>query len=48
MAKTANDFIGYKVGDIVTLSDLQTQKDFGKLTVDFLIKEVLFVNGYIT
>lgn len=34
-----NDFLGYGVGDIITLSDIQTQKEFNKLEVDFRIIE---------
>lgn len=40
MAKTVADFLGYKVGDILTLSDLQTQEEFKKLSVDFTIREI--------
>lgn len=35
-----NNFIGFEEGDIVTLSDLQTQRDFGSLSADFRIKQV--------
>lgn len=37
--KTANDFTGFGVGDIITLSDLQTQNEFDELSVDFVVKE---------
>jgi len=40
MPKTVDNFIGYKIGDIITLSDLQTQKEFNEMSVDFRIKEV--------
>ena len=40
MAKTVADFLGYQVGDILTLSDLQTQEEFKKLSVDFTIREI--------
>jgi hypothetical protein len=38
MAKIS-DFLNYGVGDIATLSDLQTQKEFKKMEADFLIIE---------
>jgi len=34
-----NDFKGFNKGDIITLKDIQTQKDFGELSVDFPIIE---------
>jgi hypothetical protein len=34
-----SDVLNYGVGDILTLSDLQTQKEFKKLEVDFTIVE---------
>lgn len=34
-----SEFLGYGVGDIITLSDLQTQKEFKKMSVDFTIIE---------
>jgi hypothetical protein len=34
-----NDFLGYGTGDIITLSDIQTQKEFNKMEVDFKIIE---------
>ena len=40
MPKMLSDFIGFRVGDIIALSDLQTQTEFGKMSVDFPIKEV--------
>ena len=40
MPKTVADFLGYRVGDILTLSDLQTQEEFGKLEVDYTIREI--------
>lgn len=33
-------FLDYKPGDIITLSDFQTQKDFDASTVDFLIESI--------
>lgn len=42
--KTANDFRGFGVGDIITLSDLQTQAEFNELHVDFVIKEARVYN----
>jgi hypothetical protein len=36
---TISDFLNYGIGDIATLSDLQTQKEFKKMEVDFLIIE---------
>jgi hypothetical protein len=38
--KKIKNLLNYNVNDIITLSDLQTQKEFGKLDVDFSIKEV--------
>jgi hypothetical protein len=38
MAKIS-DFLNYGVGDIITLSDLQTQKEFKKMEADFQIIE---------
>jgi hypothetical protein len=35
--KSINDFIGFEVGDIITLSDIQTQKEFKEMEVDFKI-----------
>ena len=34
-----SEFLGYTVGDIITLSDFQTQKEYGKMSVDFTIIE---------
>lgn len=34
-----SDFLGYHVNDIITLSDIQTQKEFNKMEVDFRIIE---------
>jgi len=33
------EFLGFSKGDIITLSDIQTQKDFNEMTVDFKIIE---------
>jgi hypothetical protein len=40
MPKILKDFVGYQVNDLVTLSDLQTQAEYSKMTVDFPIREV--------
>lgn len=40
MAKTAEELKGYKVGDIMTLSDLQTQMEFDQPSYDFTLIEV--------
>lgn len=40
MPKEASDFLKFKEGDIITLSDLQTQVEFNSTSADFLIKEV--------
>lgn len=40
MSKAVDDFIGFGVGDIITLSDIQTQEEYNKTSVDFRIKEV--------
>jgi len=37
MPKTVDEFTGFGVGDIVTLSDFQTQTEFGQPEVDFKI-----------
>ena len=37
---TVSNFTGFHNGDIITLSDLQTQKEFNKMEVDFRIIEV--------
>lgn len=37
MPKTVNDFIGYQEGDVITLSDIQTQQEYGESEVDFII-----------
>ena len=42
MAVTINDFSQMSVGDIITLSDLQTQKEYDALSADFKVKEVRF------
>jgi hypothetical protein len=34
------DFLGFKVKDIITLSDIQTQTEYSKISVDFVITEV--------
>jgi len=39
MAKSINDFLRFGVGDVVTLSDLQTQETFNESSVDFMITE---------
>lgn len=33
--KTVKEFLGFNVKDIVTLSDLQTQAEFDRMSVDF-------------
>lgn len=38
--KAVSNFKGFGKGDIATLSDIQTQKEFGDLTADFKIIEV--------
>jgi hypothetical protein len=38
--KTVAEFLGYGVGDLITLSDLQTQEEFKKMSVNFPIREV--------
>lgn len=38
--KSIENFLGFGEGDICTLSDLQTQKEFGEMSVDFAVKEV--------
>jgi hypothetical protein len=35
-----NDFAKLDIGDIITLSDIQTQKEYNSLQSDFIIKEV--------
>jgi len=40
MGKPVKDFKSFRKGDIVTLSDIQTQKEFGELSSDFRIIEV--------
>lgn len=40
MSKTIDDFTGFGVDDIITLSDLQTQEEYNKTSVDFRIREV--------
>lgn len=40
MSKDVSNFKGFRKGDIATLSDIQTQKEFGDLTTDFKIIEV--------
>jgi hypothetical protein len=37
MSKTVNDFIGYQEGDVITLSDIQTQQEYNESEVDFII-----------
>lgn len=39
MAKSVDELINFNPGDIITLSDLQTQKDYDSLKTDFLIEE---------
>lgn len=36
---TVKDFLGFEVGDILKLSDLDTQTEFGESSVSFKIKE---------
>ena len=38
--KTAQDFNNLKIGDIIKLSDLQTQEDFGEFPVVFKVEDV--------
>jgi hypothetical protein len=40
MGRNVDDFIGYEIDDIITLSDLQTQSEYGKTNVDFRITEI--------
>jgi len=40
MPKSALDYLGYQIGDIITLSDVQTQQEFNEMSVDFRIKEI--------
>jgi hypothetical protein len=40
MAKKLADFLGYHVGDLISLSDLQTQLEFKKEIVDFPIRDI--------
>ncbi len=40
MAKSIDDFLDYTTGDIITLSDSQTQIEFDELSVEFVITEV--------
>jgi hypothetical protein len=40
--KSVSEYIGYGVDDIITLSDIQTQKEFGKTSVDFRITGTRF------
>lgn len=40
MSKTVNDFLGFGVGDMITLSDIQTQFEYDDLNADFKIQEV--------
>jgi hypothetical protein len=37
---TKENFLGFRVKDIITLSDIQTQTEYSKLNVDFVITEV--------
>ena len=39
MIRNLADFIGFRVGDIISLSDLQTQTEYNKMLVDFIIRE---------
>ena len=39
MSKSVDDFLGYGGGDVITMSDLQTQMEFDAPSVDFYIKE---------
>ena len=40
MAKTAQDFLDYDIGDVITLSDIQTQMEYSELSADFLIQAI--------
>ncbi len=40
MSKDVTNFKGFGKGDIITLSDIQTQKEFEELTADFKVTEV--------
>lgn len=40
MPKTVDNFTGFEVDDIITLSDIQTQEEYNKTSVDFRITEV--------
>jgi len=40
MSKTVNDFLNFGVGDMITLSDIQTQHEYDDLSADFRIHEV--------
>jgi len=40
MTKDLKDYLGYHIGDIITLSDIQTQEEYKKTEVDFIVTEV--------
>jgi hypothetical protein len=40
MSKPISDFLSYSVGDVITLSDIQTQIEYNALSSDFIIKGV--------
>jgi hypothetical protein len=40
MAKIVKDFLGYDVGDVITLSDIQTQVEYNALSADFIIQGI--------
>jgi len=40
MIRNLADFVGFRVGDIISLSDLQTQTEYNAMSVDFIIREV--------
>jgi hypothetical protein len=40
MPKTLNDFLGYRVGDMIALSDMQTQTEYNKMSVDHPIRAI--------
>jgi len=51
MSKSVTNFKGYRRGDVITLSDIQTQKEFGEMSVDFIIKNIRTYrepNGFLT
>lgn len=40
MAKSIQEFLGYGIGDVITLSDIQTQVAYNDLNADFLIQAI--------